>query len=354
MFSLSLSSRSYLLRRFTIFIGLATLLLIPVQVASAQGGGDLGGTGGRHSIQGRIYFPSGRRVDTTIQVKLQSFVYPEITVFADSNGSFSFKSLAPASYTVVIDAGSEYEIARESVIIDGDVSSSRTGVALPAVPRRYSILVHLQPKLRQTVKPGTINAKLAEVPAEARAQYEKGLEAGRTGDSKEAVKFLKSAIAQYPKFPLALNELGLQYLKLGDASSAVDAFHSAVDFAPDEFTPRLNYGIALLQSKNFSLAESQLSEALKKNATSPTAYLYLGIARINLKNFDDAETTLLKAVDLGGDSVNLARYYLGGIYWYKKEYKRAADELEQYLKHAPNAADSERIKSTIKDLRRRS
>jgi tetratricopeptide (TPR) repeat protein len=293
-------------------------------------------------------------VDNTIQVKLQSFVYPEITVFADSNGTFSFKSLAPASYTVIIDAGSEYEIAREPVMIDGDVSSSRTGVVLPSVPRRYSVLVYLQPKMRVTAKPGTINAKLAEVPAEARTLYEKSLEAGRAGDSKGAVKLLKSAIDKYPEFPLALNELGLQYLKLGDAPSAVDALHSAVDFAPDDFTPRLNYGIALLQSKNFSLAESQLSEALKKNATSPTAYLYLGIARINLKNFDEAETTLLKAVDLGGDSVNLARYYLGGIYWYKKEYKRAADELEQYLKHAPNAADSERIKSTIKDLRRRS
>lgn len=342
-------------KTFSIFILLAVALTVSIPENRAQGGGgDLAGTGGRHSIQGRIYFPSGRRVDTTIQVKLQSLVYPEITVFADSNGSFSFKSLAPASYTVVVDAGSDYEIAHEPVMIDGDVSSSRTGMILPAVPRRYSVLVYLQPKTRTTSKAGAVDARLAEVPAAARNFYEKGIEAARSGETKQAVEHLKNAVSQYPQFPLALNELGVQYLKLGDVTKAVEAFHSAVKLSPETFTPRLNYAIALLQSKNFELAESELNEALRQKPSSPTAYLYLGIARINLKNFDEAETNLVKAVDLGGDTVNLARYYLGGIYWRKKDYKRAANELELYLKHAPKSAEDERIKSTIKDLRARS
>jgi regulator of sirC expression with transglutaminase-like and TPR domain len=34
-----------------------------------------------------------------------------------------------------------------------------------------------------------------------------------------------------------------------------------------------------------------------------------------------------------------------------RDYKRAADELETYLKLVPNAADAERTRATIKDLR---
>jgi hypothetical protein len=43
--------------------------------------------------------------------------------------------------------------------------------------------------------------------------------------------------------------------------------------------------------------------------------------------------------------------YLGGIYWGRREYRRAADALETYLKLAPQAPDAERIRSTIKELR---
>jgi regulator of sirC expression with transglutaminase-like and TPR domain len=36
-----------------------------------------------------------------------------------------------------------------------------------------------------------------------------------------------------------------------------------------------------------------------------------------------------------------------------KQYKRAADELEAYLKLAPSAPDAERLRTTIKELRAR-
>jgi Tetratricopeptide repeat len=236
----------------------AIMFVLSVSIARAQGGGtDLSGTGGKHTIQGRIYFPSGRRVDSTIQVKLQSLVYPEITVFADMNGSFTFRSLSPASYTVVVDGGTDYEVARESVYIDGDLSSSRTGVMLPSVPRRYSVLVYLQPKVKSaSSKPGVVNAALANVPVAARNLYQKGVESARAGDAKQAVEHLKGAIALYPDFPLALNELGLQYLNLKQSVKAVEALRAAVKLSPDAFTPRLNYGIALLEAKEFAEAES--------------------------------------------------------------------------------------------------
>ncbi|HEY8413758.1 MAG TPA: carboxypeptidase-like regulatory domain-containing protein, partial [Pyrinomonadaceae bacterium] len=88
------------------------VLLLPV-VALAQGNGRAStGTGGIHTIQGYIFFPSGRRAEGTIIVKLQTYNSGEITVIPDSSGSFSFTQLAPGNYTVIVNAGDDYEIGR--------------------------------------------------------------------------------------------------------------------------------------------------------------------------------------------------------------------------------------------------
>jgi len=90
---------------------------------------------------------------------------------------------------------------------------------------------------------------------------------------------------------------------------------------------------------------------LKKNDSSPTAHMYLGMSLISLRKLDEAEKELQRAVTLGGDQMGLAHYYLGGIYWGRREYGRAADELETYLRLAPQAPDAERVRNTIKELR---
>src|SRR6267142_4264395 len=106
------------------------VLLSPIS-ALAQGSGSAStGTGGNHVIQGYVFFPSGRRAEGSIQIKLQSYTAGEITVLADTSGSFTFAGLAPGSYTVVVSAGEGYETASESVFIDNDANLSRTG--LPA------------------------------------------------------------------------------------------------------------------------------------------------------------------------------------------------------------------------------
>lgn len=332
------------------------LLLVPFSLAYGQGRGgtDMTGTGGRHVIQGRIYFPSGRGSDMRVQVKLQSTNAGELSVLADANGSFSFRGLSPGSYTVVIEGGDDYETARETVFIDTEVTSKIRGSSPIQMSRPYTVMFYLQPKRNSSVtgaKPGVVNAALAGVPAQARDLYLKAAASIQAGDTKKAIEQLRGAIAAYPEFALAYNELGVQYLKLGQPIQAVESLRSAVKFAAEAFSPRLNYGIALLEKKDFAEAEAQLREALKRNDGSAAAHLYLGITLISLRRYDEAEPELRRAVTLGGGQMSLAHYYLGGIYWGKKEYKRAADELETYLKLVPKASNAEKIRATIKSLR---
>jgi tetratricopeptide (TPR) repeat protein len=154
----------------------------------------------------------------------------------------------------------------------------------------------------------------------------------------------------------------VHYLKVGQAEKAVETLQAAVQLAPEDTFARLNYSIALLNQKKFTEAETQLRQVLTKNSALPTAHMYLGMALINLsrdektKQFDVAKYTEAQkefeaAVSTGKDEVAQAHRYLGGIYWGNKDYKRAADEFEIYLKLTPKAPDAEKLRATIKDLR---
>lgn len=341
--------RSYFHTGIVMFL---LVLVAPVMVFSQGSGRASSGTGGNHIIQGKIFFPSGRRAEGIIEVKLQSYASGEISVLADSGGSFTFPSLLPGNYTVVVNAGQNYEVVRESVTVDSDLNNI-TGVALNSTPRRYTVMITLQPKAETHARASVVNAALAEVPEAARTLYQKGLELTQTGDTLKAIEMLKSAISLYPKFPLALNELGVQYLKLGQARKAIEPLHLAVDLSPGQSLPKLNYGVALLETHQYAQAETQLREVLRINS-APTAHMYLGLALAHLNNDVESELELKRAVESSGGQLGLAHYYLGGLYWRRREYRRAADELEAYLRLTPTAQDAQRVRVSIKELRGKS
>ena len=334
------------------------LLLLPPTPTRAQGGRDSTGTGGVNKIQGRIYFPSGRRSDAiSVKVSLESSSSERLSVLADTNGSFTFNSMAPGSYLLTVEAGEEYETARESVVIEKLTVRSRgiSGAeqARMNIPRTFNVMVSLRPKkgAAGAARGQVLNAALASVPKPAVELYEKALESAQARETKKAIEQLRAAISYYPEFALALNELGVQYMRLNDFEKAKEAFRSALRIRPDDFMPRLNYGVALLETRQTADAEAQLRLALQKNDGSWAVHMYLGIALIGLGNYDGAEGELRRTLALAGDELALPHYYLGGIYWHRRDHKRAADELEKYLRLAPKAPDAARIRATIKELR---
>ncbi|HKO60449.1 MAG TPA: tetratricopeptide repeat protein [Pyrinomonadaceae bacterium] len=321
--------------------------------AYAQVGGvDSTGTGGRHSIKGRVVFPSGQRADVRLKIRLESPGAGDITVFSDVNGSFGFQSLRPGSYTVIIDGGDFFETAREYVFIEPATVSARRspGTVIP-LARPFTVQVYLRAKPSAPTMTGVLDATLSALPSKAVNHYRQALQASGQGNNEQAIEQLKLALQEYPNFVLALNELGVQYLKTRQLDKSAATLQTAVSTAPEAFEPRLNYGIVLLNQRKFTEAETQLREALKKNASAVTAHLYLGIALVYLRRYSEAEASLQKCVELGGTRVGQAHYYLGGLYWRAGDYKRAAESLEQYLLLEPKASNAEQIRATIKDLR---
>lgn len=332
-------------------IGSALLLIGFVSVCAQSGGGtETVGTNGRHTIQGRIYYPSGRSADSRPRVRLENMNAGDLTILADTKGEFTFGGLSPGNYTVIVEGSKEFETYRETVYIDSEARTRR--MVMPTVPRVYTVTIHLLPKsVNVTHKTGVLDANMAVVPSQAKALYERALEAVRKGDSQRAIDLLTTAVSQHPHFPQALNELGVQYLKVGKPDRAVEVLRAAVALTPNSFTPLLNYGIALLNKQDFQGAVTQLRAALHQKESSPTAHMYLGIALVNMHSYDDAEKEMLRAIAVGGQNLGLVHYYLGGIYWRKQDYKRAADALEKYLQIEPKAPDAARVAATIRELR---
>lgn len=326
----------------------------------AQLGGNSSGTGGSHTIQGSIYTPNGVRLESSATVSLESTTYSSLSVVADRNGGFSFANLSPGSYTIVINAGENFEIIRESIYIDENTNSiagvdpNSPMMRIPETPRTLRVPIYLQLKKNVSLNNKILNAKLADVPKDALKHYEKGVELGQSNKTDESVGELQQAVSIYPQFSVALAELGKQYLKLGKLNEAADALRSSVNIDPKYFVAKLDYGIALLNKRENDNAETQLKDAAALNTSAVTPHYYLGLVWIQKQNLDEAQKELELGKKLAGEKgYPQIHKVLSGVYWEKKQYKLAADELEKFLQLVPTIKDAEKIRQVIKDLRSR-
>jgi tetratricopeptide (TPR) repeat protein len=335
---------------FNLVLLSALFLLCSSSIAFAQGGvGSSRGlptsSDGNNTIKGHIYFPVEPTEGKRVKVRITSLDLMDQTILTDDDGVFEFNHLPAGHYTITIDGGKEFDQAVEPVSIDREASPGG---------RNMSLTISLKMK-------GTADA-FAKIPKDARDSYAKGMEAAGKGDSKKAVEDLSRAVSIYPQFSQALSELGVQYLKLGQADKAAESLQAALKLTPQDVPVRLSYGIALMNQKKFPEAETELRQVLAKNNAMPTAHMYLGIVLLStsrdektkqydMAKYTEAQKELETAVSTGKGEVAMAHRYLGGIYAGNRDYKRAADELETYLKLVPNAPDAERMKVAIKELR---
>ena len=341
-----------ILFRLTLIV---TALVFSLAAVQAQGVGStrgLPGGEGRHTIKGRVFNAAGRPVDSGMKIRLegQGDSAGSSATATDVDGAFLFRNLPPGSYTIVIDGGTDFDPARESVAIQpgfGGYSSSQTiNVAISLKPRGAA-------------------AAFAKLPKEARDFYTKGMEAAAKGDNQKAADSLDKAVNVYPEFPEALSELGMAYMKLGKMEKAAQAYEALLKLKPENALAHLNLGIAeyniasalLSEKKNdeakphLANGETHLRQSLKMNSTSPTGHYYLGLILIKLRNYSEAQTEMELAISNGGDGLALAHKYLGGLYMSAKRNKEAADHLEKYLALEPKAKDADQIRGTIKELR---
>jgi tetratricopeptide (TPR) repeat protein len=261
---------------------------------------------------------------------------------SDETGNFAFRGLPAGSYTITIEKEKDFEPTSHSVDIrqyPGDR------------PQTYTLNIQLAFKAGAAVKPAVLNAELVNVPQKARTYYDNAVELAKKNDHPGAIEQLKLAVQEYPSFPLAFNELGVQYLKLNQLENADEAFQRALKITPDSFAVLINRGIANVMMKRDGEAIPILRKALKKNDKSAVGHYFLGQALANQGLFEQAEKALLVSLELGKEEMKEAHRLLAIIYTSRGARKQAAEELEAYLKLAPNTPDAEKLKETIRQLK---
>jgi len=318
----------------------AALIVSSALVAKAQAPGSSRNGGlpsgeGNVMLQGRIYFPSGQTASgRTIRVSLQSTSAfgGGNTAVPDQDGVFHFNGLVPGDYTVMVDAGDEFERAQEPVGIYAGTS------------KVVQVTIQLKPKISSS------NPLFAGVPSNALNLYQKGMAAIKKNDSKAAVESLSAAVAAHPTFALALSDLATQYMHLKQWDKAAETYDALIKLKPNDATAHLNYGIVAFNQKKMEDAESHLRKAIELKSAGPSAHYYLGLIMISTKRYAEAVPEFEATIANGGENLALAHKYLGGL-WMNTKPHEAADELEKYLKLDPKASDADKIKGTIKELR---
>ena len=315
----------------------ASALATMAQVPGSSRNGGLSSGEGNVMLQGRVHFPSGQTASgRTIKVSLEStsaFGGGNSTS-TDQDGVFRFNGLVPGDYTVVVDAGPEFEKAREPVGIYAGTSG-----------RSVQVTIQLQPKI------DSANPLFAGVPSNALNLYQKGMAAVKKGDPKAAVESLSAAVAAHPNFAIALNDLATQYMLLKQWDKAGETYEALVKLKPNDPVAHLNLGVVAYNKKKMEDAETHFRKALELKSAGPTAHYYLGLILVSTKRYSEAQTEFEAALANGGENLALAHKYLGGLYMSSGKNQEAADQLEKYLKLDPKAPDTDRIKGTIKDLR---
>jgi Flp pilus assembly protein TadD len=309
------------------------------------------GTGGMHEVRGRIYLPSGKSPDVQMEVELQSTNYSTLKLYTDGSSSYSFQNLAPGNYSVVVNAGEQFEIAREYVTIDTEVQGA---VRVNPGPKHFTIPIYLQLKRvrGEPLKNEVINAKWSSVPKDAIEHYRDGLQLVRENNAEQATAEFRKAIEISESFAPAHAALGKLYLVTGKLDEALEELRTSLRYDSTDFDARLSYGIALLNKMQWDDAQKELTDAANLDKTSATPLYYLGRIFIQRKDIDAAQRVLESAKQLIGDKpFPLLHRYLGGVYIAKKLNKEAVAELEIYMRQDPKTKDADRIKQIISDLK---
>lgn len=328
-----------------VFVFAAVLFFSGLTNVKGQGFGDRNRAGGDGSfnVQGRIVMPDGKPA-VGVRVSMNGADFSNGSTQTDYDGNFNISNIPAGNYSIVVRGTAEYESDSESLTIERFAPPGQT----------FNVAFFLRPVgVKKSELNPTNNPLLADIPKEALKKHNSAAESMQKNDAKTALLRLDEAIALYPDFALAYNEKGMLLLRQNELDKALEAFLKAIQIKQDYFDAKLNFGFTLLSQRNYEQAEMVLRDLLQQKAEMPTLNMYLGIALIGLKKTDEAEKSFKKAVTLkGGENLAQAHKYLGGIYLQKKNNAEAIVELQKYVDLSPKAADAEKVRATIEDLKK--
>lgn len=307
---------------------------------------------GRNSIGGHVFDPSRRPVEGVYVELLDEVETVLRRVRTDGSGRYVFNNLSDGNFYVrVLTHGTNLVGQTRRVSITNFLG----GAAGQSYEEHFMLAARPSgggPAAASSSTPGIVFVQEG-VPETAKAAYERAVkEIERAGGDKDsALAELKRAVEIFPTYYMALELLGTEYVRRGQFEPARDALLKAVEVNPRGHKSLFALGVAQYNLKRRPEAAESLRRSVELNPSSLNSQLWLGIVLFKDGKAAEAEPHLKRAHELGEKRVPDVHMYLAQLYSETRRYAQAADELEHFLREAPQARDAENIRKLIRQLR---
>jgi tetratricopeptide (TPR) repeat protein len=185
-----------------------------------------------------------------------------------------------------------------------------------------------------------VSVRELSIPPKALRAFEQGIELLAKKDPAGSLPHFQRAISEYVGYYEAYDKLGTANLKLLRIPEAEQAFRKSIDVSGGQYAhPLLALGAILDDRKDFAEAAAVIRKGLNLDPDSWTGHYYLGLALFGLDRLEQAEQSVREALLRKADFPN-AHLLLADIHCREKDFRSLVNDLNEYLKLAPDGPDS--------------
>jgi tetratricopeptide (TPR) repeat protein len=198
----------------------------------------------------------------------------------------------------------------------------------------------------QSQHPGyAVSVRELSIPPKALHAFEQGIELLAKKDPAGSLAHFQRAVLEYSGYYEAYDRIGAADLKLWRIMEAEQAFRKSIDLSGGQYAhPLLALGAILDEQEKFAEAESVIHKGLDLAPESWAGHYYLALAFFGLNRFVEAEKSVHEALRRKTDFPE-AYLLLADIHSRDKDYQSLLNDLDKYLKLAPDGPASARAKA---------
>ena len=294
--------------------------------------------------QGQTFEIVGRvepavRASVTLHGATSAFTSSTLTA---ADGRFRFRNVAAGQY-VVIAFSPGYGERRTTVDV---------GPASADPRRRFEMTVRLDENTHVGAGAKVSAAELS-VPDSARKEYNEAQKCLTRRDVPCAIARLERAVEIAPRYAGAWNNLGTIAYHAREYPKAESYFRRSLEADPQAYEPLVNLGGVLLSLNRPEDAYHFNLHSVLARPMDALANSQLGMTYFMLGKPDLAEKYLLEARKLDPAHFSHPQLFLAEIYLRRRETAKAADALEEFLRHHPNSPNADKMRAEVDRLRAR-
>jgi tetratricopeptide (TPR) repeat protein len=186
----------------------------------------------------------------------------------------------------------------------------------------------------------TVSLRELSIPPRALRAFEQGIERLAKQDPAGSLPHFHRAISEYAGYYEAYDRMGAADLKLWRVAEAEQAFRKSIDLSGGQYAhPLIALGAILDDTERFPEAMTVVRSGLNLEPDSWTGHYYLGLALFGLNRLKEAEDSAREALLRKADFAR-AHILLADIHSREKDFDSLLNDLNEYLKLAPDGPDS--------------